>query len=1647
MATTTSVNTGQLVQWLLEYGQRVRDIQERAWVYSHASYAKKGLPLLYEAMRGPSQLLSGTGGDAKAQKEFLRNVAERAQAYVAELQPLVSSLKIISQNFASIAQLLAELHRVLGSLTLRSYPDLLHQYMDTFCGAVKAGLLLEEVPRKAAAQMVQLACPYIDKDVATQLRTAATDPIFSEPSMVTYMQKMFRATMPRIAQILELVVGPAMIVADNCQGVAAAGLLEMIQQAQQHQASNSIDASSNGIDATTNGEMEASPAMGMFGMTRQQVYPFLRYREAIRQWGILGFLIFPEILNQQSSAQRLSMLLSDGFALHLYKDRLIPVHQLMLQHLGAMAYSALGASSAISTGNLSPRSSGGLGGLLGKGIAMIGGVGRLRKSLTDEDASELKHPHPIFVEAAGAAAVAAPLQHRMWRAYVTGQLRSIHAACSACPARIPGQMDMLLAALSLGREELLWFCRRSEIDIPAELHPILTSRGVITNSHSCAPTAEDGLQALQLLSAMDAIHRLLVENHAALCKQIKDANGADLQAHVVGNTPRVEFRLRQAVAQVASGSPSAAAAAAAAAAGATGLQPFKDLTDLLRSVLMSSTPPADAPARVSSACGIWMYVSLQLASADPPLKAAKVLQYAENTKYLDVLQKSLDAARLLYEGPLLHASAADLAPGLQGARVEPLRKAAKAALSIGRVEHMQAALGAMQGLHWLLPARAEAYAAATSASAGNLATTASALLANTSVVSAAAASTRNAAADVPTTPGAASATAAISGSRCSSSRPQPGQDDLPASCMKDVMECLRLLLSPVVMAPLRNVAALNNASRSSNPMHIRPGGPSAVRGMSRPKDKDGSNGGGSTGRSATPERVRPDAVPTTTSTVVEGPLSRNLNQLALGDVKEQRKDMEPYIVTAQELGADLVALPSASELAVRLVPLALALDNGRMLLADGRGSDALAFCRAQLLEAIRDNFSQLIVNTATAITQVAVPVPSVQLGPLRLFVEVMSILQPHLNTELLPELARLLLQQTSAPTLQTIGLEAVIGPIRPAHNSPVPPSTSAEAAAPTTPHLDTITFSLAPRAGSLGSGGTLGAGAVGPMTRSLNNTNLARASASEAERNIGPMTKGLSNSGGGSTVSTPVASVSLVRVFHEWLWRTVIMLQDDRHPVVWFDAEVGAFMSADSAASGKTTATSAGLASATCVRELSLLFELFGPCAASDLTRGCDQLIHACLEEMQAFLDANQGPLQELLDVAHLPLDKRFITTSRVLPTLTPPASGPSTSRGPHCLRDLADTVQRLGRCLALRIQLGRAAAAAANQVADFVTLALREMAAPVTVACDSSKITEAEESAKTGAATPLERREWAALLRLSSGSSSGELDCSYGSCLLPDRDDSLLTAHLASLLHGLPAAQRWHRLPVLMAALMAAPQWNVGFPSVGPHMAHRTSKGTSTPRGTSTHSMLSMTPVSTAAFTPLGAFNMVTVSICLSLQAAMSQVLHPAGSQFLLGCVTPVAAMLCAYQRTALAVVQAAAMGAGAECPPAATAAKQHMLASLEQIPILRRYNYIAPYTSEEVVAVDAAVETDGAQQTDNLPTLIAPPTVSLELSQSWWASGGSLGLSRTGLPQPLNKAMGSLIQIDVCEPSLADGRWSGEVDGWRPPSRLLPMVMGHVA
>lgn len=58
------------------------------------------------------------------------------------------------------------------------------------------------------------------------------------------------------------------------------------------------------------------------------------------------------------------------------------------------------------------------------------------------------------------------------------------------------------------------------------------------------------------------------------------------------------------------------------------------------------------------------------------------------------LPQSLDAARLLYEAPLLHAGAADL--GSLCHHAQQLLAAAQTGLAGGRLQHVQVALAAMQ---------------------------------------------------------------------------------------------------------------------------------------------------------------------------------------------------------------------------------------------------------------------------------------------------------------------------------------------------------------------------------------------------------------------------------------------------------------------------------------------------------------------------------------------------------------------------------------------------------------------------------------------------------------------------------------------------------------------------------------------------------------------------------------------------------------------------------------------------------------------------------------------------------------------------------------------------------------------------------------
>ncbi|KAG2432693.1 hypothetical protein HYH02_006677 [Chlamydomonas schloesseri] len=1830
--TAPGVSPGQLVQWLLEYQGRITGILERAWTYSHPSYVEKGLPALYGVLQQHPQLLLGTpGGDAKAQKEFLKGLDVRAPAFMAELQPLVSSLKVISQNFNSIAQLLAELHRILGSLTLRSYPDLLHHYMDTFCGVVRTGLLLEDVPRRAAAQMVRLACAHArsaDKAAAELLVEAVGDPIFTAPSLIAHLQSLFRPCMPRIAQVLELVVGPALSVAGSCEGVAEAALLDMSAAAaaaatsQQHAGGafaspgvsmeggfasfggggggNSTMGGGGGSNGPGGSEAEG---MGLFGMTRRQVYAFLRHREAIRAWGFLGFLVFPEVLRQAGSAQRLSALLADGFALHVHKDRLACCHALALTHLGGALHAALGnggpaggPSAGGGGGGGGASSGGGLGALLGRGMA------KLRKSQTDDDGSEAApRVHPLLAAAAAEAVAAAPLQHRMWRAFLTGQLRNMHAACAACPSMIPGQMEMLLAALSLAREELLWYCRHVNRAVPADLAPLLPP---VAKGGALSLPAEDGLQALQLLTAMDAMHQLLVTHHVALCKQIRESVGADLQAHVVPCTPRVEIRLRQAAAQAAGGS---AAAATAAAAGGSGLQPFKDMTELLRSVLLSSAPPPDAAGRVSTAAGIWVYVGLQLAAVEPGLKAAKVLQYAEDTRYLDVLQKSLDAARLLYAGPLLHAAAADLAPGLTHA-VEPVLATAAAALGGGRLEGVSAALGAMQGLHWLLPNRAEAYAAATAAAAA-------ASSRRSTAGSGGGSSSRNTSAAGARSVTGSGANGAGAGAGGGSSRrlqvggPQP--DDLPHRCMDLVVGCIRQLLAPLVQAPLvttqgpppggstgRIPRGGGGHGSSHGPERSRPSleGAAAPASGAAPAASGGNSStsaGGSSSlrarltsgsslmkvigaaRSITPERLRAKSEAAASrrssaggsgagggadeaAAAVEAS-GRALRNISTGGSSAAAKEGEAG--AAAELGTAAPAggsgaasatsaaapaglLPAATELAARLLPLVIALDTGRMLAAEtllpgasspsgtgatptpntssggascaGSGSlgaagsssgggssswgssgegEGVEACRAQLVVVLRDSFARLLLNTATAIKQSSAPLPSQQLAPLRRYLEVVAALAPALpgcGSELGAELARLLVQQASAPTLQAIGLDASGSAPLPPRSTPL--STNADTAA--APKVSALTpvgrINSVVSATSAG-----GATQLGPMSRALSSAGhnpmhqpqlspggagpLLPPAPSErgAAQALGPMASALpsgSVAGAGGSVHGPGGPLgsgaspylhhhhggSVLRAFASWLWTAVIL--DERRAGVTYDVDTGAFTTA-TGLSGYPDAQGAALAAATCVRELALLFEVFGPGAAADLGRGCSGLVAACLEQLQVALEAHCGPLAELLDASRLRLDARVSAVQRALPRLLATAAGSSSASVSSSAGSLAavfEAVQRLGRCMLLRAQLGRAAAVAAERSADFMLLALREISAPIRVTSgDLVASSAAAGDAEAAGAAP---QQWGELLRLAAAGVGG----GGGGAPLPQRDDPLVTAHLAALLPSLDAAQRWHRLPALLAVLLVAPQLGA-YPLQPSSSASGSSKGSKS--GSSKSRSASAAAAAAAAAAPppgliraLGVVNnTAVVGLSLALQSAMALSLHPAASQFLLGCESPAAACLCAYQRLGTGVVQAAMAAAlqaaaaaaadgcasGAVAAPgsassttgaaaAATAAKQQLLAALERLPLLRDYAYTfaAP---DDVMAAEAAAAVAAAAE-----DCAAAAAAAAAAAEGLLAAGGpSASWSRPGDSSGagLGQASGNGTRVSL-EGAL--GWWPSSNDGAAPGEGIASAFVG---
>ncbi len=121
---------------------------------------------------------------------------------------------------------------------------------------------------------------------------------------------------PTYTQVLEVVVGPAMSVAGSCEGVSAAGLLELpvatwqLEQQQQQQGQGQAGEASLGLglgpSVSGGGDVSRSTSApkGMYGMTWRQVYGFLRHHAAVRQWGLLGFLLFPGACDKHTDDAR-----------------------------------------------------------------------------------------------------------------------------------------------------------------------------------------------------------------------------------------------------------------------------------------------------------------------------------------------------------------------------------------------------------------------------------------------------------------------------------------------------------------------------------------------------------------------------------------------------------------------------------------------------------------------------------------------------------------------------------------------------------------------------------------------------------------------------------------------------------------------------------------------------------------------------------------------------------------------------------------------------------------------------------------------------------------------------------------------------------------------------------------------------------------------------------------------------------------------------------------------------------------------------------------------------------------------------------------------------------------------------------------------
>jgi NCK-associated protein 1 len=198
----------------------------------------------------------------------------------------------------------------------------------------------------------------------------------------------------------------------------------------------------------------------------------LQAADEYRSWALLGFLACPAAAAGVGARAALSGLLSETLLVHVYEDRVEPVHPLFERHVRPS---------------------------LEKLADVIKDNGAAKAAL-DADRAAAKS---LVEDAWRAAAAGAARERRLRRLLVARQLRDMGDELEDDPALIPQRLPALLAALAYAKAEALWYFRHAGEQLAGG-----PARGPLGHAPA-AGVPEDG-RVVQLVAAMARLQLLLV---------------------------------------------------------------------------------------------------------------------------------------------------------------------------------------------------------------------------------------------------------------------------------------------------------------------------------------------------------------------------------------------------------------------------------------------------------------------------------------------------------------------------------------------------------------------------------------------------------------------------------------------------------------------------------------------------------------------------------------------------------------------------------------------------------------------------------------------------------------------------------------------------------------------------------------------------------------------------------------------------------------------------------------------------------------------------------------------------------------------------------------------------------------------------------